>query len=396
MTSTRWLEKSQTVARTVLIVLFLGWLWLPTLDSIFRWDTTAQVDEQRPLETFPRFSLEFSSLRTFIPQLEAYYNDHFGFRKRLIYWGQTWKRRWFSVRIQNNVIIGRKGWLFYASTDPRTDAAFTAQELQQWRVVIEGRRDWLSARGIGYLFVIVPSKQSIYPEYLPAWMQHAGATTKLDQFMAYMRSHSTVEVLDLRPTLLRAKDARQTFFRTDTHWNQFGAFEACEKLIRALRGQAPGLEPLGLDAFELKSTTLLSGNLAVMLAATGTMPEEDCPELKPHPPLPRLAVDTREKGLERISSVENPRQSGRVLVFGDSFMEQCLPFLGYHFQRAVLYRVYDRGRHLQARAHTWIPEAIQHEKPGTVIDEIAEDFLRTEDPGLLRREDLLRNDTQAK
>ena len=79
---------------------------------------------------------------------------------------------------------------------------FAAQDLEDWKALLEHRRDWLALRGIKYIFIVAPDKDSIYPEYLPDWMTKVRSHTKLDQFFDYMHLHSTVEVLDLRPTLL--------------------------------------------------------------------------------------------------------------------------------------------------------------------------------------------------
>jgi len=74
--------------------------------------------------------------------------------------------------------------------------------------------------------------------------------TKLDQFFTYMLAHSTVKVVDLRPTLLNSRRIAPTYFKTDSHWNAFGSFVACQEIANIL----PGLEPLSLDSFELEKT----------------------------------------------------------------------------------------------------------------------------------------------
>lgn len=383
------LEKTAGRAKTSMIAIFILLLWLPTMDLAFRWDKTPEVNEKRALAPFPSFSRSLAGARSFIAGLEAYFNDHFGFRKRLIYWDQRWKRVWFGESPVSNVIIGQKGWLYYSdrlgAMDLRTKSFFSPGELQDWKSLLEGRRDWLARRGIPYIFVIAPDKQTIYPEYLPEWERTVGSMTKLDQFVAYMKTNSTVEILDLRPALLRAKAIRRTYQYTDSHWSEYGDFVACQELVQLLRRQLPNVPSLSLEFFDMKTTVKKGGNLAYMLAALDTMPEKDYVSLLPRAPLKPL-LDTRDTKNSRIvQCVENPDCKGRMVIFGDSFAEGWFPFIGYCFNRVILYRLYDR-----AGGHVWDTTMIEKEKPDLVVDEILENLLDQEDAGKIKVADALK------
>src|SRR5262249_28073941 len=133
----------------------------------------------------------------------------------------------FKEHVARDVVLGRDGWLFYsgegAGAEPFSGptGSFTQQELIGYQRLLEQRRDWLAQRGVGYLFVVAPNKQSIYPEYLPPGCNLGPSQHRLDQFLAHMQQHSTVAVVDLRPALREAKRLAPTYFKTDTHWNDF-------------------------------------------------------------------------------------------------------------------------------------------------------------------------------
>ncbi|MEQ1907048.1 MAG: hypothetical protein ABL888_22880, partial [Pirellulaceae bacterium] len=264
-------------AKIAMIVFFVVLIWLPTLDALFHWDQTPHVNENRQPAAFPQLNSGLAGIRNFISGLERYYNDHFGFRKRLIYWGQTWKREWFHETLQSGVVIGQKGWLYHAESfglteeSRRATTPFTSKELEDWQTLFDSRRDWLNRRGIHYLVVIPSDKPSIYPEYLPGWVPKQNPVTKIDQLIAHMQNHSTVEVLDVRPVLLQAKQTRQVFYLTDSHWNQYGAFITCNELIRTLSRQMPDLSPLSLNLFDLAITNGPGGNLAWVLTGAYSM-----------------------------------------------------------------------------------------------------------------------------
>ena len=49
--------------------------------------------------------------------------------------------------------------------------------------------------------------------------------SRLDQLKAHLKANSTIcRVLDLRETILNEKSRHQVFYRTDTHWNNRGAW----------------------------------------------------------------------------------------------------------------------------------------------------------------------------
>src|SRR5690242_3473946 len=79
LTSRQW-------ANVVLIALFMTMLWLPTLDTLFHIDHSTLPKENRMLAGFPEFKPGPGGLKEFVAGLEAYFNDHFGWRKRLIHW----------------------------------------------------------------------------------------------------------------------------------------------------------------------------------------------------------------------------------------------------------------------------------------------------------------------
>jgi hypothetical protein len=175
------------------------------------------------------------------------------------------------------------------------------------------------------------------------------------------------------------------------HWNQYGAFAAYTEIVRTLARQMPGLEPLPLGCFKEETRVEPGGDLAKLLAGAQTMLERDSLFLLPRPPLEPVPVTVTHTPGAAIHRAENPAQKGRAMIFGDSFAQALLPFLGYHFNEVILYDVYwqhpldPSGKSVPA--HTWIPALIEQQRPEVVIDEIQESLLLIEDPGVILRAD---------
>jgi alginate O-acetyltransferase complex protein AlgJ len=366
--------------------IFLIILWLPTLDSFFGLDKAPLLNEKRDPSPFPEITTSVDGLRALPAGLEAYFNDHFGFRRRLIRWEQNWKQDYFNETSRPEVMIGRDGWLYYTAQYMiehfRGIKPFTHEELENWQSLLEKRRDWLTRRGIKYLFVIPPDKQSIYPEYLPAWMTKVGPQTKLDQFFMHMKEHSTVAVLDLRPALIEAKKKARTYLFADTHWNSFGGFIGYHSVMKALSQQMPEVsEPLSYEMFEAMPIQEMGGDLAVMLGQEMTAREGFQFTARPPLEFPAAVVDSNiydkqwPQGMEPVYT-ENPSGKYKLLTFRDSFSVAWVPLFGYHFKRAV-----------HVWQYSWNSAVIEQEKPDIVIDEILERSFNVLDSKQLMFED---------
>ncbi len=387
-------------AKVVLVAAFFALLWLPALASLFAGNTKSRVNENRFAAPFPPTNplSSFGALKQFIAEFERYFNDHFGLRQQLIYWNHTWKRGLFAETWGSHVIIGREGWLYGTwSDDPmeeyeNVNTPFTDRQLHEWQTLFESRREWLRRRGAAYVVVIPPDKQTAYPEYLSDWKSALGSSRKLDQFLDFMKRHSDVPIVDLRPALSAGKKAARTFHMTDSHWNEYGAFVAGEAVIQGLTNQIAGLEPISVQAFDLTFRDGEPGNLAHMLTGEHPMNEREQPVLSPRPPLQPLPPARMEAGAKIIS---HPEGRGRLVIFGDSFAEGLLAALARHFRESIYYRVYDQVETLDddsthlARAHVWKPGFTEEHKPTVVIDEILNSLLYIEDPEAIRRLDAL-------
>src|SRR5207249_4855988 len=161
-----------------------------------------------------------------------------------------------------SVILGRSGWLFFAGDEAlasyRAVQPFTEVELAAWQRRIETRRDWLAERGICYLVVIAPNKETIYPEFMPESLNRVRPVTRLDQLVAHLRAHSSVAVVDPRDALRTAKAGGILYLRTDTHWNDVGAWRPVAAAgLHVPRPLRP--EPAAVPGGELLAYRLLVG-----------------------------------------------------------------------------------------------------------------------------------------
>jgi hypothetical protein len=383
------IKSPQAILDTLTIVVFLALLWLPTLDHFFKLDRAPIPVENRRPAPWPQFQ-GIGHSREFVAGIESDFNDHFGFRKQLVRWNNLWKGQLFRGAARQEVLIGQDGWLFYGGQrmmeNWTRNETWSAKDLENWRRLLETRRDWLRARGISYIFVVPPDKHTIYPEFLPAWMEKPSKPSKFRQLVDYMRTRSTVEIPDLSQALIEAKKTRIDYLKTDTHWNIYGGFVAYRAMLQALSRQMPALQPLPLDTYNWKCLpSRPAGDCAIMLGSPESYSETETVAPVALKPLssPKLLYDPvrlPQKGPAETwpCYTLNEKASGKAIVFHDSYAVagSWYSFLGQHFREVV---------------YIWHPDwdrsLIEREKPDVVIDEMLERFFNTERPLDLLRKD---------
>lgn len=347
-----------------LIAVFLLVLAVPPLATMFGIQRATAEEENRPLASFPQLDATLASWRAFPEAFTRYFEDNFAFRPALVQSQAAVRLAALNVSPSSTVIKGRDGWWFYADDGAMQDYAeappFTIAELEVWRRTLQDTTDWMRARGIAYLFVIAPDKHQVYPEHMPATIRRSG-NWRTDQLVSYLAEHSTVPVLDLRPALRRAKADGRIYHRTDTHWNDLGAYVAYAQIVSALADSIQTLGPRPRTMFTATHVQRDGLDLARMMRLSGVLEEDDIrlrartrsartvEPLKPNP----HGIDAR-----LVTEVDDDSRP-RAVIFRDSFGSALIPFLSEHFSRAVYLWQYNVD-----------PEVIARERPQVVIQEM--------------------------
>jgi alginate O-acetyltransferase complex protein AlgJ len=358
----------QAVVQMLRSLLFLGSLLVPLLFTPLAPVGKQQGSRGEQLAAFPDLRPTLGSFKSFPNRCREYVEDHFGFRNDLIYWHALLKLRCLGVSPSDQVLVGKNGWYFLTNTAftqefhrsrPLTDA-----ELATWQRVLEERRDWLAARGIGYLFVIAPEKHTIYPEYLPDYLPRAEGTSRMDQLFGYLRQHSDLDIVDLRPALRAAKAKDVLYIKSDAHWNEVGAHVAYQTIAEKLQRWLPHLRPAARSGFRRVESPFRQGDVARLLAMGETLPDTT---LRLVPIRPRLARDEQAKlplfGEQSVITVRQGDALPRAVIFRDSFVTDLGPFLSEDFQRAT---------YQWTAAFSFDRALVERERPSLVIQQQAE------------------------
>ena len=319
----------------VLTVFFLLAIVLPLAAKFVLPDRAVATQENRRLARFPKLGLKGDILAAFPSAFEKYYDDQFAFRDLLIRWHHLIKLRLLGVSPSPKVVLGKDGWLFDRDTVQYYAAPPLAPEaLEKWRSFLEERQSFVAAKGHPFVLVFAPLPSTIYPEYLPEAIRHEPRESRLDQLIAHLRAHSSLPIVDLRESLRAGKDTEQLYQRTDTHWNELGAYRGYVQIMDSLAARWPELQPVPRTAFDVQEHQAPGGDIARMLGLSDLFPERRFEFKRQGGPAARVAEwypeDSRiPMGFSmRTSNTNQPR----AIVFHDSFtFESLYPFLAENF-----------------------------------------------------------------
>ncbi len=360
-------------ADLVVIILFVAVIAAPALGLLLGLDrATISEAEMRELAAWPQWSWVRRDVAAWPDKFQQYFEDHFAFRSRLIHWQTAVLWHLLRTSSSDTVIAGKHGWLFYADdggfedylqTDP-----FEPEQLERWRLTLDRAHDWLDKRGVHFLFVIAPDKQMIYPEHMPDSLHRMRDDYRADQLIAYLRAHSTIDVLDLRPAIIAAKPTALLYHLYDTHWNDRGALVGYQEIAKRLHRWFPVIQPLTRADFDSSPSTP-SGDKTTMLGLVDrgkvTMPGlvprrgRSATIVEPQKPDPygedgRVATE--------IAGTTLPR----AVMFRDSFASRLIPYLSEHFSHIVYQWQSD-----------FDVDLVQQEHPDVVIQEVVGRHLYT-------------------
>lgn len=229
-------------------IIMIAWFWLcllaPNLLYPFmKNESDTGTDENRALADFPHLSLQ--TLESYPGEMDSYINDHAAFRNRFLSLNARLNLDLFDYPDSTEVLKGKDGWYFYTAGSSLADCLginrYPEPVLQAITAHIQTAADYFESQGIQFIFVLPPSKESVYREYLPDSCRQLASPTRSEELISYIRTHSTVTVIDPAPYFAENRDY-QWYFKTDTHWNDAAGYVTNQMLIEALGGAPVPIE----------------------------------------------------------------------------------------------------------------------------------------------------------
>lgn len=259
----------------------------------------------------------------YLSGLTEYAADSFFLRRELIT-GYAKLQALFGQSANEDVVLGREGWLFYgeeladyAGTEPLTERELfaIAKNLSLIQEYVEGM-------GAEFLFSVAPNKSSLYPQYMPDWP--TAETERNAQRLMVELEKQGVAFADLFEAF--GEEEETLYFAHDSHWTSRGAALAADTLLEAL-----GRENIYFEG-DFSTPEPHAGDLFGMLYPAAEDGERNAPP---------VGLDFQEpEGIRPDSVMIETTGSGEgsLLMFRDSFGELLYPYLADGFESALFSR----------------------------------------------------------
>ena len=307
-------------------------------------------------------------LRTLVFDPNAIEESFYG-RSRLIHLTSNVRYR-LGDRVFPKVIVGQNGWLIYTGEgdiqDYQKAEQFTKKELAQFRKNLDALSAAYAKKGITLLVIVVPNKNTIYPERVPAQVRVIGTESRLEQLTSYLQAHGKTQVLDLRPALTAAKGGHEIYYATDTHWNGYGAYLAYAAILNELHKTFPNLTPRPASDFKVLTaepeTMDLAGNIGTTLLPESKI--QFLPQFDLHTSYKSINLGGRKLMFSNNTDTSLPD----LVIYYDSFFFTVNPMLGEHFHQGVFVQNYSGGG-------LWNLSWVDERQPDVVIIEFNERYL---------------------
>jgi alginate O-acetyltransferase complex protein AlgJ len=364
------------------IIFFLGLLSVPIFVDVFGIEVDTQNSEKRVIKGAPRFTLDHAhassgpwkvfqgfneDISSYKTNFDEYYKDNFKLKNDLfdLYVGVKMDVLGNNP-IPENVIKGIDGWLFLGNSYCNINLEysglnlFTTTEIDKINNFIVSNNSWLKSKNMSFYIAVAPDKQSIYGKYLPL---EVNGKTKLKQLKETNSNHS-YNLIDLAESFAQA--SIRLFHKTDTHWNEYGAFLGYRTLMLHLKKSYPDLVILNQSDFKIDTVVTYEKDLSEMLRRKikedQIMLSYKIPEYaKQLPPIltvPKYYIGDPTRYEKRYI---NPKRKLKILMFRDSFSDAWVKFFKESFGECVF-----------IRNHTIDKSLIEKENPDIVIYEIVE------------------------
>ncbi|MCI7223515.1 MULTISPECIES: alginate O-acetyltransferase AlgX-related protein [Fusobacterium] len=324
--------------------------------------------ENRNLSKKPSFIIENKINLNYGKEIEQWLNDHFFKREKILKFYKKLDRK-LKNRVENEkVFMGKEKWLFYKGDNSirnyQNIDLFTDEDLKLIVKNIKNRKKWLKKKGISYYLFIAPDKNKVYGEFYPNFIKKVNTIGRVEQLKESFNRNELEIIYPLERLLLeKTKSEDLLYYKTDTHWNSYGAFIGYEELLKVIKRDFVDIEEIKEKDLNISYKPYLNGDLGKMLSLNFNQYKKDNYK--------NIVIKNQE--FEYIKN--NPRGEGiltksnkkyKVLILRDSFMTDMHPYISQTFGEVNYIWTHDFNS---------FQKLIEEYNPDIIIQEIVERYI---------------------
>lgn len=319
---------SKLDSRAIFIIFFLSLIYAPFIQEKTQLLQYPLIEENRKKAPLPKGNLFIELLNDHLQyskSYEKYFNDNYGLRDPFIRLKNQIDYTFFKV--SDEVLIGKENWLFYKSVVEREQVYIEQQSDTQYQKIqdkILYLNQYFNKRGVLFVVVPVPMKNSVYRDYFINHTVIRPSPTKFEKFVSFLKAHPEIKYVDAPDILEKNKDQYLVYHKTDFHWTDIGAYLVSKEIISHVGGwmkqPTPWIYPLQTQI----NTNFVGGQTNSL--ATILFPGEDSLILNNSPKSPIPDPNTPKPFLYYFKSSAKPgtKLLPKALFIGNSYLLNLL------------------------------------------------------------------------
>ncbi len=290
--------------------------------------------ENRQMAARPELTID--SYKTFSKDYTSYFNDNLQFRNNLITINSAIDYFCFKKSSNPYVAIGSDDYLFYTREDDGNPIAcykgenlYSEDELKAIADNCMAQRDFLLSQGKEFVIFIAPNKERVYCDHMPEKYGKPADQYSVLQIYNYLKANTDLRVVYPYEELMEAKRELSVniWRKTDTHWNNIGAYVGARELMAELGIVMPKITDKSISIIKGNNN---SGDLAGMLNLKEQLKSTDynyTVEGYDNHNIETLELDYGKAFIYKSTNAD-PR---KLYVIRDSFSTAMAPYIASQF-----------------------------------------------------------------
>jgi hypothetical protein len=226
----------------------------------------------------------------------------------------------------NDIIVGGDGWYFGSDVLNYDNRIGSINEgaMNKTALFIKDYIDYYKSKQVDFIYFIIPSASSIYPEYLPSYHTTGENNGQFNDYISDIISKNKItdNFIDMKPVLLEVKKKSDylLYYKTDGHWTEFSAYLAYLEVMNKLNAFDSSYKPLILDEPVIKNEShmLTAGAILGTGLTENTFEDVELGDREPIQPV-FLTDDITWWGLQHYYC-KDALNNKNALLIGNSFL----------------------------------------------------------------------------
>ena len=236
--------------------------------------------------------------------------------------------QFFPLNVNNDVIIGRDGWLFLYGENEiecyQGSNVLSQEEMQVWVDKINNLQSICDAKGKELYIYIAPNKSSVYYKYMPT-VDIVNSWRRIQQLYEYVNTNCTTPFIYPLEEELVATGRYQVYYKYDSHWNHTGALFGVNALYEKMG--VPYQDP---SAYIVGPTMAERYDLySYMGVPDSAITYDDAEMLIDYKP--DIVVDGLNIQAKINRTTSNGQIDKKLCLLGDSYREAMMPYIAKDF-----------------------------------------------------------------